>query len=436
MKTFKLLESQVRIYSRTFPTVFTKASGSRLIDERGREYLDFFSGAGSLNYGHNNPRMKQRLVEYLASDGITQGLDMATSAKREFLEKFAAVILNPRNLVYKVQFTGPTGTNAVEAALKLARKYTGRQTVVHFVNSYHGMSMGSLGVTGSVSKRAGAGVPLHYALPMFFDGDLGPGIDTLDYLEMFLENPGNGVGIPAAVIVETIQAEGGVKVASNQWLRRLEQITRRRGIVLIVDDIQVGCGRTGDFFSFEESGIKPDLVCLSKSISGYGLPMSLLLIRPEIDIWQPGEHTGTFRGNNLAFVTATEALAYWQDDSFNKAISEKSRHAVALLRQVADLDLETKAHVRGRGLIQALIFAEADTAKEVSKVAFERGVIIETCGPGDEALKLLPSLTISREELELGISIIAESVRAVRDDASVRIGSVGMSLSSNGQVKF
>jgi len=421
MNTFELLESQVRIYSRAFPAVFTKASGCWLTDEHGKDYLDLFSGAGALNYGHNNPRMKQRLIEYLVADGVTHGLDMATSAKQEFLVKFNEVILEPRNLEYKVQFTGPTGTNAVEAALKLARKFAGRHNVVHFVDSFHGMSMGSLGVTGNVSKRAGAGVPLHYTLPMFFDGDLGPDIDTLEYLEAFLDSPGNGVGLPAAVIVETIQAEGGVKVASKRWLRRLEQVTRRRGILLIVDDIQAGCGRTGDFFSFEESGITPDLVCLSKSISGYGLPMSLVLIRPEIDIWEPGEHTGTFRGNNLAFVTATEALAYWQDDSFSNAIAEKSRHANALLRQVAQYDSNTSAHVRGRGLMQALVFAEAGLAEKVSKTAFERGVIIETCGARDEVLKLLPSLTISREELEHGISIIAESVRSVQEDAHVQV---------------
>jgi diaminobutyrate-2-oxoglutarate transaminase len=421
MKTFELLESQVRTYSRAFPVVFTKAKGCRLTDEHGKDYLDFFSGAGALNYGHNDPRMKRRLLEYLAADGVTHSLDMATIAKQEFLEKFNAVILEPRNLEYKVQFTGPTGTDAVEAALKLARKFAGRRNIIHFVNAFHGMSLGALAITGSVSRRASAGVPLHHTLPMFFDGDLGPSVDTLEYLEAFLDNQGTGIELPAAVIVETIQAEGGVKVASNQWLRRLEQITRRRGILLIVDDIQVGCGRTGDFFSFEESGIKPDIVCLSKSISGYGLPMSLALIRPEIDIWRPGEHTGTFRGNNLAFVTATEALAYWQDDSFRKDIAEKSRQAVALLRQLSERDMETRAYVRGRGLIQALVFAEADTAKNVSRAAFDRGVIIETCGPKDEAIKLLPPLTISREELELGISIIAESVRAVQEDASVRV---------------
>lgn len=421
MNVFARLESEVRSYSRKFPTVFTTASGCRLTDEHGRSFLDFFSGAGALNYGHNNPHLKQRLIEYIAADGLTHSLDMATSAKREFLEKFNSLILEPRNLRYKVQFTGPTGTNAVEAALKLARKFTGRQTVVHFMNSFHGMSMGSLAVTGSPSKRASAGVPLHSTLPMFFDGDLGPGTDTIEYFSAFLDNSENGVGVPAAVIVETIQAEGGVKVATRQWLRRLEEVTRRHGVLLIVDDIQTGCGRTGDFFSFEDAGITPDIVCLSKSISGYGLPMSLVLIRPEIDVWEPGEHTGTFRGNNLAFITAAKALDYWRDDSFSRAIDEMSRHAAVLLNQIAQSDAESEAHVRGRGLMQALVFAEEGLAHEVSQAAFERGLLIETCGARDEALKLLPPLTINREELDQGITILAESLNAVREGTSVQV---------------
>lgn len=421
MNVFARLESEVRSYSRKFPTVFTTASGCRLTDEHDRSFLDFFSGAGALNYGHNNPHLKQRLIEYIAADGLTHSLDMATFAKREFLEKFNSLILEPRNLRYKVQFTGPTGTNAVEAALKLARKFTGRPTVVHFMNSFHGMSIGSLAVTGSVSKRASAGVSLHSTLPMFFDGDLGPGIDTIEYFSAFLDNSENGVGVPAAVIVETIQAEGGVKVARRQWLRRLEEVTRRHGVLLIVDDIQTGCGRTGDFFSFEDAGITPDIVCLSKSISGYGLPMSLVLIRPEIDIWEPGEHTGTFRGNNLAFVTAAKALDYWRDDSFSKAIDEMSRHAADLLNQIAASEAGSGAHVRGRGLMQALVFTEEGLAQEVSQAAFERRLLIETCGARDEALKLLPPLTINREELDQGITILAESLNAVREGTSVQI---------------
>jgi|SRR5215216_4250868 len=421
MNVFARLESEVRSYSRKFPTVFTTASGCRLTDEHGKSFLDFFSGAGALNYGHNNPHFKQRLIEYIAADGLSHSLDMATSAKREFLEKFNSLILEPRNLRYKVQFTGPTGTNAVEAALKLARKFTGRPTVVHFMNSFHGMSMGSLAVTGSVSKRASAGVSLHSTLPMFFDGDLGPGTDTIEYFSAFLDNSENGVGVPAAVIVETIQAEGGVKVARRQWLRRLQEVTRRHGVLLIVDDIQTGCGRTGDFFSFEDAGITPDIVCLSKSISGYGLPMSLVLIHPEIDIWEPGEHTGTFRGNNLAFVTAAKALDYWRDDTFSKTIDEMSRYAADLLNQIAASDAESGAHVRGRGLMQALVFTEEGLAQEVSQAAFERGLLIETCGARDEALKLLPPLTINREELDQGITILAESLNAVREGTSVQV---------------
>jgi diaminobutyrate-2-oxoglutarate transaminase len=417
MDTFDLFESEVRIYSRNFPAVFTKGVGSKLFDEAGREYIDFFSGAGALNYGHNNIRLKKRLIEYLENDGVIHSLDMATGAKREFLERFNSVILTPRNLRYKIQFCGPTGTNAVEAALKLARKVTGRSTVVFFMNAYHGLSMGSLAVTGNRSKRLSAGAPLHYAMPMPFDGDLGLNADTLDYFECYLRNPGSGMDLPAAVIVETIQAEGGVKVARDEWLRRLQELTGRYGIILIVDDIQVGCGRTGTFFSFESAGINPDLVCLSKSIGGFGLPMSLLLIRPELDIWSPGEHTGTFRGNNLAFVTAVEALTYWEDNVFSDSVVEKSDHARALLDSIVKRYPEAPGWVRGRGLIQGLGFGVSGLAEQVSRTAFERGLLIETCGIQDEVLKLLPPLTISREELEDGIARLAESVEITLNEA-------------------
>jgi diaminobutyrate-2-oxoglutarate transaminase len=409
--TFELLESEVRCYCRDFPTVFTKGVGSKLFDEDGREYLDFFTGAGTLNYGHNNPRLKQRLIEYLENDSITHSLDMATAVKREFLEHFNALILAPRRLRYKIQFCGPTGANAVEAALKLARKATGRQTVIFFMNAYHGLSLGSLAVTGNASKRASAGVPLSFTMPMPFDGDLGPRVNTLDYFEAFLQNPGSGVELPAAVIVETIQAEGGVKVASFDWLRRLEVLTRRHGIVLIVDDIQVGCGRTGTFFSFEDAGIRPDMVCLSKAISGFGLPMALLLIRPELDVWQPGDHTGTFRGHNLAFATACEALDhYWQEEVFAGSILKKSALATELLEEMTETHPEAQGWVRGRGLIQGLGFDVEGLAQEVARVAFERGLIIETSGARNEVLKLLPPLTIEEEELRDGLTRISESL--------------------------
>jgi diaminobutyrate-2-oxoglutarate transaminase len=413
LSPFELMESEVRLYSRVFPTVFEKATGCWLTDEHGRQYLDFFSGAGALNYGHNNPHIRQKLIDYLLADGVTHSLDMATVAKRDFLQQFDAVILKPRGLTYKVQFAGPTGTNAVEAALKLARKVTGRQTIIHCVNSFHGMSMGALAMSGNVSKRSSAGVPLHYGFPILFEDGTGPALNTLDYLAAILESPSNGLGIPAAVIVETIQAEGGVRVAGVEWLRRLEKMARTYGMLLIVDDIQVGCGRTGDFFSFEESGINPDLVCLSKSISGYGLPMSLLLIRPEIDIWKPGEHTGTFRGNNLAFITAAAALCHWQDETFSAQIKEKSNHALRTLQDmISDLGLQTTIRIRGRGLILAVEIAKEGLARKVSSAAFERGLLVETCGPHDEALKILPPLIITEDELTQGIHILADAFRS------------------------
>lgn len=412
-KIFETLESEVRSYVRSFPVVFDRAVGSTLIDEDGREYLDFFAGAGVMSYGHNNPCLKQKLVEYLQHDGITHGLDLATEAKARFLERFHEVILKPRDLDYKLQFPGPTGTNAVEAALKLARKVTGRTTVVHFANSFHGMTLGSLAVTGNASKRAGAGVPLSHGVPMPFDGDVD---DSLAVLERFLSDPGSGLDKPAAVILETIQAEGGVKTASFDWLRRLEALVREHGVLLIVDDIQVGCGRTGPFFSFEPAGIRPDLVCLSKALSGFGLPMALVLLAPEHDQWKPGEHNGTFRGHNLAFVTAAEALGYWEDDRLTRQVEAKARRVRERLEEIAGMagargGLRTS--VRGRGLIQGLHFSDPNVAGRVSAAAFERGLVIETAGPRGEVLKLLPPLVIGDDELEKGLDVIAESLEAV-----------------------
>ncbi|MEU6620544.1 diaminobutyrate--2-oxoglutarate transaminase [Streptomyces litmocidini] len=409
---FETVESEVRSYCRAWPVVFERASGSRLYDEDGRPYLDFFAGAGSLNYGHNNPVLKRALLDYLADDGITHGLDMSTTAKRTFLETFRATVLEPRALPYKVMFPGPTGTNAVEAALKLARKVTGRQTVVSFTNAFHGMSLGSLAVTGNAAKRAGAGVPLHHAARMPFDDYLDGQVTDFLWFERLLDDSGSGLDHPAAVIVETVQGEGGINVARAEWLRALAELCRRHEMLLIVDDIQMGCGRTGDFFSFEEAGITPDIVTLSKSISGYGLPMSLCLFRPELDLWEPGEHNGTFRGNNPAFVTATAALdAYWRDGTLReRTLSRADRIERALLDLCGDDDRAGLA-ARGRGLVWGLEFADGERAAAVCRRAFEIGLLLETSGPRGEVVKLLPPLTATDDELDEGLGMLARSVR-------------------------
>lgn len=417
MLLIERLESEVRSYCRSWPTVFAEADGWTLVDEAGRRYLDFFAGAGVLNYGHNHPVLVDRLVEHLRSRGIVHGLDMATTTKQEFLATFDDVVLRPRGMVYKLQFPGPTGTNAVEAALKLARKATGRSGVVGFTNGFHGMTLGSLAVTGNGRKRAGAGVPLTMGGSMPFDGFFGEGVDTIAYFEAFLDDAGSGLDLPAAVIVETTQAEGGLNVASTHWLRRLAALCRRHGILLIVDDIQVGCGRTGPFFSFERAGIDPDIVCLSKSLSGLGLPMALVLLKPELDVWSPGEHNGTFRGNNAAFVTATAALeTFWRDDTLEVETARKARRLADGLDALVHEHDGLLAGRRGTGLLQGVSATAPEAAPAIARAAFDRGLLVETAGPDDGVVKLLPPLVIDDAVLDRALQILADAAEAVVDD--------------------
>ena len=412
------LESEVRSYSRTWPAVFTKARGARVEDEDGRSYIDFFAGAGALNYGHNDPRLIEPLVEYLQSGGVLHSLDMTTRAKVDFLERFRDHILRPRGLDYKVQFPGPTGTNAVEAALKLARKATGRQTIVSFTNAFHGVTLGALAVTANPTKRAGAGVPLPHNVALPFEANLTDGDNTITELADCLSGP--ELERPAAVIVETIQAEGGVNTASDHWLRRLAALCTDHDVLLIADEIQVGCGRTGPFFSFEPAGIQPDIVTLSKSISGVGQPLSLVLLRPAIDVWSPGEHNGTFRGNNAAFVTGAVALDYWQDDRLPRETERKGIVMRAALDTIRERYPDRFNDVRGRGMIQGLASLEPGLAGQVVAAAYKRGLLVETSGPDDEVVKLLPPLTIERGTLDQGLDVLAAAV-----DAAVEASAVG-----------
>jgi diaminobutyrate-2-oxoglutarate transaminase len=415
MKTFDILESEVRGYCRSWPVVFESASGWTITDEEGRSYLDFFAGAGALNYGHNHPDLIKALVEHLRSDHIVHGLDLATTTKRTFLERFEDVILQPRGLDYKLQFPGPTGTNAVEAALKLARKVTGRHNVVSFTNAFHGMSLGSLAVTGNAAKRAGAGVPLTFTDVVPFAGFLGEDADTISYLDAMLTE-GTGLDKPAAVILETIQAEGGLNAASVSWLRRLDALCKRHDILLVVDDIQVGCGRTGPFFSWESAGIDPDIICLSKSLSGSGLPFSLVLLKPEHDEWDPGEHNGTFRGNNAAFATATAALElFWKDNSLSEEVERKGASMRVGLDALCNRHDGIYDEVRGRGLIQGVRTTVPEAADAITAAAFERGLLVETSGPQDEVIKLLPPLIVDDEAIDRAFAILDDATQAVID---------------------
>ena len=414
MKIFDEIESEVQSYARSFPRVFTRAQGEFMWDEDGNRYLDFLAGAGTLNYGHNNPVFKKPLLEYIENDGITHGLDLHTKAKGEFLQAFNEKILKPRGMEYMVQFTGPTGTNAVEAAMKIARNVTGQQNIVTFTNGFHGVSLGSLAATGNSHHRDAAGVSLVGTHRMPYDGYLGEHIDTTEYLDKVLADSSSGINSPAAVIVETVQGEGGINVASAEWLRNLQAVCRKHGLLMIVDDIQAGCGRTGDYFSFEEAGIEPDIITLSKSLGGYGLPFAVVLMKPELDQWKPGEHNGTFRGNNVAFVTAKAAIEhYWSDDVLSKDVKRKGQYISERLNDIVAKYGEGHFTTRGRGMFQGINCVNGDIAGKITSAAFRKGLIIETSGADDQVVKFLCPLVISDENLANGIDIVEEAIREV-----------------------
>jgi diaminobutyrate-2-oxoglutarate transaminase len=409
MGIYKDIESNVRGYCRSFPVTFKTAKNALLTDDQGTEYIDFLGGAGTLNYGHNNPKFKEALIEYIESDGITHGLDMHTEAKGAFLETFRDLILEPRDMNYKVQFTGPTGTNAVEAALKIVRMNTGRSTVVSFTNGFHGVTQGAAAVTANGYYKKSIGMELPGVQFMPFDGYLGD-FNTLSYFEKALKDKSSGLGHPAAVIVECIQGEGGLNVASKEWMQGLQDLCNRYEMLLIVDDIQAGCGRSGTFFSFEEFGIQPDVITLSKSLSGYGLPFALVLLKEELDTWSPGEHNGTFRGNNHAFVTARRALeCYWADDTFSKTVQHK---ASIIRRRLKEIQAEHGGQLKhkGRGIMQGLECINGEVAGKITELAFTRGLIIETSGSDSQVVKILTPLTIEEDQLLKGLEILESCI--------------------------
>lgn len=417
---FEQWESDIRGYCRVYPTVFTKASNARQWDEDGKSYIDFFAGAGVLNFGHNNPMMKKALVEYIESDGVTHSLDTYTVAKREFVEKFVNTILKPRGMNHKLQFMGPTGTNSVELALKMARRVTGRRTVVAYSHAFHGMTLGALACTTNNHFRNAAGVPLENVLHQPFGCEktcagcqLGCGVASVDRLRAMYEDSSSGLELPAAFLVEPIQAEGGVNVASKEWLHAVQKLAHDLGALFILDDIQAGCGRTGSYFSFDGMGLDPDVITLAKGLGGFGTPIAMNLVKPEYDkLWKPGEHTGTFRGQNLSFVAGKIGLGYFDDEEFNQDTKRKGKIMQSALEKVAGDFTDRAFQVRGKGMMQALDVGDGEIAKKVVTGCFERGMLCGSVGTGGRAVKLIPPLTIPDEDLKAGLDIFAEAVQA------------------------
>jgi diaminobutyrate-2-oxoglutarate transaminase len=424
-QTFEQHESAIRSYCRSFPTVFETASNARQVDENGKSYIDFFAGAGVLNFGHNDPRMKNALIEYLQKDGVLHSLDMFTSAKRAFIDKFVKTILEPRGMSHRLQFMGPTGTNAVEVALKLARRVTGRTQIVAYTHGFHGMTLGSLALTANDYFRNAAGVPLDHVQHMPFGCEtpckgchLGCGLDSVARLRGLYEDASSGVKPPAAFVVETIQAEGGVNTASAEWLQAVQKLAHDHGALFIIDDIQVGCGRTGSYFSFEGMNLDPDIVTLAKGIGGIGTPLAMNLIKPEYDDhWNPGEHTGTFRGQNLSFVAGREALTYFDDDALMKDVVRRGDVMKDALDRLADKHSNRQFQVKGRGMIRGIDTGDGATAKAIAGRAFEHGLLIGPCGRDGRVIKLIPPLTIPDADLDEGLGILATAFDEVIEAA-------------------
>lgn len=414
MSIFEQRESDIRAYCRVYPVVFDKAINARQIDENGNEYIDFFAGAGVLNFGHNNQRMTKAVIDYIQSNGVTHTLDMHTTAKRQFMEHFTQTILEPRNMPHKMQFMGPTGTNAVEAAMKLARRVTGRQDIVAFSHGFHGMTLGALSATANQYFRNAAGVPLNHVKHFAFGCEtvcpgceLGCGMQSIQQLRALYTDSSSGVAAPAAFLIETIQAEGGVKVAAKEWLQALAKLAKEVGALLIIDDIQVGMGRTGSFFSFDDLDIEADIICLAKGLGGLGTPMAMNLVKPEYDKhWSPGEHTGTFRGQNFSFVAGDQALSYFDDDALMKSVKQFGKVMWNSLQPLADA--HDAVTLTGKGMIVGLDVGHGDKAKAIVNNCFEAGLLIASCGTGGRVVKLIPPLTIPEADLLAGLKILVD----------------------------
>jgi diaminobutyrate-2-oxoglutarate transaminase len=412
---YEELESNIRSYCRKFPYEISAAQDSWLYTSDGRRFLDFTCMAGSTNYGHNHPHLRDALLEYLKANGPVGTLDYHTSAKTAMLVSLKTHILEPRGLGYKVLFTGPTGTNSVECALKLAKKLRPTGEVCVFRNSFHGMTQGSLSICGLARRRASLYVE-HRKVETYDFPNHRSSRHAADSVARLIESISAGVMQPAAVVLELIQSEGGIHVADRDLVRALVKTCNEHDVVVIVDDIQAGNGRSGTFFSFEQFGFTPDVVCCAKSIGGTGQPLALVLIKPHLDVLEPSDHAGTFRGNNLAFVAAAKAFELWSDEAFISTYRRNQEVFGAYLDRVA---LQSPhVTVRHIGLMAGVEFQSAEDGMRARALLLEHGVLAETCGEGGRVLKLFPPLNCRADDLRAGLDKVTIVVDALGPNGS------------------
>ena len=409
MNILERYESLAQNYMRMAPIVFDRACGSEIFDENGARYIDFHSGGGTLTLGHNHPKVCTALVDYLCNDGVPQTRDRASVAKRRFVEAFVQRILAPRGLDYKLLFTDPASGVAAEFAMRLARRDRKRASIIAFTNSSHGLTEGALAATAKPASHYESLNLRGSVMFMPYCNYLGAELDTIRYLRRHLEDRTSGVEPPAAVIVEPVQYDGGVVIASGAWLKALEQLCREFGMLLILDESLTGCGRTGPYFAFERAGIRPDMVLAPLAMAG-GRPLSLLLMRSELDHWRPGEQAGLFQGDCLAITAATELLSLWTDDSLSNAIAARAEILAEGLKSLAVRFPARNVEIRGIGMLWAIDFRRTASAAVVSSWALEAGLIVEPAAIKDEVLLIAPPVTIAEDTLRQGVERLDKAV--------------------------
>lgn len=428
-----LRESAARTYARALPIVPVRARGLTIEGADGRRYLDCLSGAGTLALGHNHPVVLDAIRKVLDSEAPLHVLDLATPVKDAFVTELFRSLPGDLATRARVQFCGPAGTDAVEAALKLVRRATGKQNVLAFTGAYHGMTAGALDVSGAATEVRAARLPYpqDYRCPFGVGGEEGARL-AARLTESYLSDPKSGIPAPAGLILEPVQGEGGVHPAPDTWLRRMRELTSEHGIPLIADEVQTGVGRTGAFWAVEHSGVVPDVMVLSKAIGG-SLPLAVVVYREELDVWEPGAHAGTFRGNQLAMAAGTATLAYVREHGLAQRAGVLGARMLGDLRTLAE-PYPWVGDVRGRGLMLGVELvdpeghrgdssgpppADPSRALAVRRECLHRGLIVELGGRHSAVVRLLPPLTLTDEQASAVLDRFGEALAAAHRRAPV-----------------
>jgi diaminobutyrate-2-oxoglutarate transaminase len=433
-------ESNARSYPRRLPLALRKAKGIYVQDTDDRTYIDCLAGAGALTLGHNHPVVVDAIQQLLQEGVPFQTLDLTTPVKDRFVDALFGALPKAFAEDARIQFCGPAGADAVEAAVKLVKTATGRRTILSFHGAYHGMTHGGLALTGHLGPKAAISglmpdvqflpYPYDYRCPFGVGGEEGHRLSST-YIERLLDDPNSGVLWPAGVILEVVQGEGGVIPSPDDWLRDIRRITKDRNIPLIIDEIQTGLGRTGSLFAFERAGIIPDAVVLSKAIGG-GLPLSVVVYRAELDQWQPGAHAGTFRGNQMAMAAGAATIEFVRTHRLDQHAQIMGERLLSHLRE-AQASLRSFGDVRGRGLMIGVEIIDTDgrpdsggaypaapeLARKIQSHALNRGLILELGGRNGSVVRFLSPLIVTGEEVDKIASIFCEAARAAEQDSRV-----------------